>query len=110
MSHDRNVVVFITAGTGEEARAIGQALLEHRAAACVNIAPDITSIFWWQEVLETNQEHLLIVKTRTSKLEDVVRLVQETHTYEVPEVIALPVIGGNQEYLEWIGEEVKTPS
>jgi len=110
MDHDGIVVVFITAGTGEQARTIGQALLERRAAACVNIAPSITSIFWWQEVLETDQEHLLIVKTRTSKMEDVVRLVQETHTYEVPEVIALPVIGGNQEYLEWIGEEVKTPS
>jgi periplasmic divalent cation tolerance protein len=107
MDHDGNVVVFITAGTGEEARTLGQALLEHRAAACVNIAPAITSIFWWQEVLETDQEHLLIVKTRASKLEEVVRLVKEIHSYEVPEVIAMPVIGGNQEYLEWIGKEVK---
>lgn len=107
MEHDGTVVIFITAGTREEARKVGQALLEHRAAACVNIAPNITSIFWWQEVLETDQEHLLIVKTRASKLEEVVRLVKEIHSYEVPEVIALPVIGGNREYLEWIGEEVK---
>ena len=107
MEHDGNVVIFITAGTGEEARKVGQALIEHRAAACVNIAPNITSIFRWQEVLETDQEHLLIVKTRASKLEEVVQLVKEIHSYEVPEVIAVPVIGGNQEYLEWIGEEVK---
>ena len=107
MEHDGNVVVFITASTGEEARTVGQALLEHRAAACVNIAPNITSIFWWQDTLETDQEHLLIVKTRASKLAEVVRLVKEIHSYEVPEVIALPIIGGNQEYLEWVGEEVK---
>jgi periplasmic divalent cation tolerance protein len=107
MEHDGNVVIFITAGTGEEAHKIGQALLEHRAAACVNIAPNITSIFWWQEVLETDKEHLLIVKTRAGKVEEVVRLVKEFHSYEVPEVIALPIIGGNREYLEWIDKEVK---
>jgi periplasmic divalent cation tolerance protein len=106
MDYDGNVVIFITAGTGEEARRVGQVLLEHRAAACVNISPGITSIFWWQEELGTDQEHLLIVKTRASKLEEVVRLVKEIHSYEVPEVIAMPIIGGNQEYLEWIGGEV----
>lgn len=107
MEHDGNVVIFITAGTGEEARTVGQALIEHRAAACVNIVPNITSMFWWQEVLETDQEHLLIVKTRASKVKEIVRLVKEVHSYEVPEVIAMPVIDGNREYLEWIGEEVE---
>lgn len=107
MEHDENVVVFITTGTGEEARKVGQALIEQRAAACVNIVSNITSIFRWQEVLQTDQEHLLIVKTRASKVKEIVRLVKEVHSYEVPEVIALPVIGGNQEYLEWISEEVK---
>ena len=107
MEYDGNVVIFITAGTGEEAHKVGQALLEHRVAACVNIAPNITSIFWWQDKLETDQEHLLIVKTRSSNVEEVVRLVKEIHSNEVPEVIALPIIDGNQEYLEWIGEETK---
>jgi len=74
MDHNGTVVIFIAAGTGEEARTVGQALLEHRAAACVNIAPNITSIFWWQDKLETDQEHLLIVKTRASKPEETVRL------------------------------------
>ncbi len=107
MEHDGNVVVFITAGTGEEARKVGRVLIEHRAAACVNIASNITSIFRWQGKLETDQENLLIVKTRASKVKEIVRLVKEIHSYEVPEVIALPVIGGNREYLEWIGEEVE---
>ena len=107
MEHDGNVVIFITAGTDEEARKVGQALLEHKAAACVNITPNITSIFWWQDKLETDQEHLLIVKTRASNVEEVVRLVKEIHSNEIPEVIALPIIDGNREYLEWIGEETK---
>lgn len=107
MEHDGNVVIFITAGSGEEARIVGQALLEHRAAACVNIAPNVTSIFWWQDKLETDQESLLIVKTMASKVEEVVRLAKEVHSYEVPEVIAMPIIGGNREYLDWIGGEVE---
>jgi periplasmic divalent cation tolerance protein len=106
MEHDGNVVIFITAGTHEEARTVGHTLVERRAAACVNIAPNLTSIFWWQDKLETDQENLLIVKTRASKVEEVVRLVKGIHSYEVPEVIALPIIGGNRDYLEWIGEEV----
>ena len=107
MKYDGNVVIFITAGTREEALKVSQLLLERRAAACVNIAHNITSIFWWQGRLETSWESLIIVKTRVSKLEEVVRLVKEIHSYEVPEVIALPIIGGNREYLEWISEEVK---
>jgi periplasmic divalent cation tolerance protein len=106
MDHDGNVVIFITTGTHEEARKVGHALLELRAAACVNIAPNVTSIFWWQDKIETDQENLLIVKTRASRVEEVVRLVKEIHSYEVPEVIAVPIIGGNRDYLEWIGEEV----
>lgn len=107
MEHDENVVIFISAGTDEEARTVGRALLEHRAAACVSIAPNVTSIFWWQGTLETAQEHLLMVKTRASNVEDVVRLVKEVHSYKMPEVIAVPIIGGNQQYLDWIGEEVQ---
>jgi len=106
MEHDGNVVIFITASTEEEARNLSRAILEHRAAACVNIVPHITSIFRWQGALETAQEHLLIAKTRASKLEEVVQLIKDAHSYAIPEVIAMPVIGGNQEYLEWIGKEV----
>jgi periplasmic divalent cation tolerance protein len=107
MDYDGTIVVFITTGTREEALKVGRTLLEHRAAACVNITPPITSMFWWRDTLETAQEHLLIVKTRASNLEELVGLVKETHSYEIPEVIALSVIGGNREYLEWIGEEVQ---
>ena len=69
--------------------------------------PKISSFFWWQDKLDSAQESLLIVKTKTSILNQIVNLVKEHHSYDIPEIIALPIIGGNQDYLEWIGKEVK---
>ena len=101
------VVILITTATIEEARRISKALLNQRKVACVNIVPKVSSLFWWQDKIESAEENLLIVKTKASLLNEVVRLVIENHSYDVPEVIALPVAGGNQDYLEWIDEEVK---
>ena len=100
-------VVFITTSTEEEAHRIAEALLKQRKVACVNIVPRVSSLFWWQDKLESAQESLLIVKTKASVLNEVIRLVKEIHSYDVPEIIALPIVGGNQDYLEWIGKEVK---
>jgi len=101
------VVLFITTATAEEAQRISRVLLEQRKAACVNIVPRVSSLFWWQDKLDSTQENLLIVKTKTSLLNELVRLVKEIHSYDVPEIIALPIVGGNQDYLEWIGKEVR---
>ena len=106
MEEITNVVIFITVGTDEEAQKIANVLLTRRKAACVNIVPGISSLFWWQDKLDSARESLLIVKTKASVLNEVVRLVKEIHSYDVPEIIALPIIGGNQDYLEWIGKEV----
>lgn len=73
----------------------------------MNIVPIISFIFWWQGKLDSAQESLLIVKSTASLLSKIVRLVKEAHSYDVPEVIALPIIGGNPDYLEWIGKEIK---
>ena len=100
------IVIFITAADTEEAELISRVLLGQRQAACVNIVPNVSSHFWWQEKIDSGQESLLIVKTRVSSLDNIVRLVREIHSYEVPEIIALPIIGGNQDYLDWLGEEV----
>lgn len=102
MENEENVVIFITAGTDEEARKVAEALLNRRKAACVNIVPGVSSLFWWQGKLDSAQEILLIVKTRASLVNEIVSLVREVHSYDVPEVIALPIVGGNQDYLEWI--------
>ena len=101
------VVIFITTTTAEEARRISEVLLNERKAACVNIVPKVSSFFWWQDKIESAEENLLIVKTKAPLLNEVVRLVIENHSYEVSQVIALPIVGGNQDYLEWIDKEVK---
>ncbi len=107
MEESAYIVLFITASNSEEAHKIAKVLLSQRKAACVNIVPGISSLFWWQDKLDSAQESLLIVKTKASLLNQIVTLVREIHSYEVPEIIALPIIGGNQDYLEWIDKEVK---
>ena len=102
-----DIVLFITTADAEEAQRIAGVLVKERKAACVNIVPRISSLFWWQDKVDSAQESLLIVKTEASVLNEIVRLVRELHSYDVPEIIALPIIGGNQDYLEWIGKEVK---
>jgi periplasmic divalent cation tolerance protein len=99
-------VLFITSDSAEEARQIAKVLLEQKKAACVNIVPGVDSLFWWEGKLDSARENLLVVKTKTSLLPEIVKLVKETHSYDVPEIIALPIVGGNQEYLDWIGENV----
>jgi periplasmic divalent cation tolerance protein len=80
--------------------------LEHRKAACVNIVPGINSLFWWQGAIDSAQESLLVVKTRVALVDDIIRLVKEIHSNDVPEIIALPITCGNKDYLEWVAREV----
>jgi periplasmic divalent cation tolerance protein len=101
------VVIFITVGTDEEAKKIANILLSQRKVACVNILPRVSSCFWWHDKLDSAQESLLIIKTKASLLGEIVGLVKEIHSYDIPEIIAMPIVGGNQDYLEWIGKEVK---
>jgi len=101
------VVLLITTATVEEAQRISRVLLEQKKAACVNIVPRVSSLFWWQDKLDSAEESLLIVKTKASLLNEIVPLVKEIHSYDIPELIALPIIGGNQDYLEWIRKEVR---
>ncbi|MFH0913663.1 MAG: divalent-cation tolerance protein CutA [Chloroflexota bacterium] len=99
------IVVLITCASAEEAERISRVLLERRKAACVNLASGISSRFWWQGRLDSAEEVLLVVKSRASLLEDIIRLVRENHSYQVPEVVALPIVGGNPDYLRWLEEE-----
>ena len=95
-----NIVVLVTSTDPEEAQRIADVLLKERKAACVNIVPGVDSLFWWQDKLDSAQESLLIVKTKASVLNDIIGLIRELHSYDVPEIIALPIIGGNQDYLD----------
>ena len=107
MKEPAYIVLFITASSSEEAYKIAEVLLNQRKAACVNIVPGVSSLFWWQDKIDSAQESLLIVKTKASLLPEIISLVKGIHSYDVPEIIALPIVGGNQDYLEWIGREVK---
>jgi periplasmic divalent cation tolerance protein len=100
-----HVVVFITTGTTDEARSISSILVSHRKAACVNIVPQVNSMFCWQGKIESSDEVLLIVKTKATLLEELIELVKQNHSYDVPEVIALPIIDGNRDYLQWLDDE-----
>jgi len=106
MENQANVIVLITS-PDEDARKIADLLLAQRKAACVNIVPSVDSHFWWEGKLDSAQENLLIVKTRASLLDEIIDLVRQVHSYDVPEIIALPIVGGNRDYLDWLGKEVK---
>jgi periplasmic divalent cation tolerance protein len=106
MDTDR-IVVFITVDSSETARIIADVLLTQRKAACVNIVPSVESYYWWHGKIETAKEFLLIVKTRQKLLDELVELVKKNHPYSVPEIIAVPIIGGNKDYLKWLEDETQ---
>jgi periplasmic divalent cation tolerance protein len=108
MAEFNHVVIFVTVGTREEAEVIADVLLEQNKAACINIVSALDSHFRWQGKLEAGQEVLLIIKTQASLVDEVTGLVKTIHSYDVPEIIALPIIGGNPEYLAWIDTETET--
>jgi periplasmic divalent cation tolerance protein len=101
------ILVLVTAGSGEEAHSIADKLLAEHKAACVNILPGVSSFFRWKGKVDSAKETLLVIKSKQSLLDDVIKLVKANHSYEVPEIIALPIIGGNPDYLDWIEKETR---
>jgi periplasmic divalent cation tolerance protein len=99
-------IVLTTASSEEEARKIARHLVECRLAACVNIVPQITSIYRWQEKVEEAREWLLIAKTTAAAFGRVRQAIAELHSYEVPECICLTIEDGSPAYLQWITESV----
>jgi periplasmic divalent cation tolerance protein len=103
------VVVFVTAGSAEEADRIGQTLVAERLAACANLIPAITSTYRWQGRVERAAEALLILKTREELVGPLQARVRALHTYTVPEVIACRIVAGLPDYLRWIDDSVRQP-
>lgn len=101
------IAVFVTASGKPEADRIARKLVENKVAACVNIIDKITSLFWWQGKVSRSKEVLLIIKSKKEKLSGIIKIVKSTHSYEVPEIIAFPIIGGDKNYLKWIDESVR---
>jgi periplasmic divalent cation tolerance protein len=99
-----SIVVYITAPGEEEALTLARALVESRLAACVNMVNNVRSIYSWQGRIEDDRELLMIVKTRRQLFERLSAKVRELHSYDVPEIIALPIVEGSPDYLKWIEE------
>jgi periplasmic divalent cation tolerance protein len=98
------LVVYITAPNEEDAAVIAKALVGEKLAGCVNIVENIRSIYRWQGNIEDDAEVLMIVKTQKHLFNALENRVKELHSYTVPEVIALPIIAGSEDYLRWLGE------
>lgn len=96
------IVVLSACDSEEHAAALARALVERQLAACVNIVPGARSIYRWQGKLEDSAEWLLIIKSRRDLFDRLRAAIAETHSYEVPEVVALPVVDGSEAYLAWL--------
>jgi periplasmic divalent cation tolerance protein len=104
---NRHVVVLVTAPSSEIGSHIAEALLEQRLAACVNVVPSVTSIYTWEGEGCSDEEVLLVIKTRREAFDALADVVKHVHPYEVPEIIAVPVVAGSEDYLDWIDEAVE---
>ncbi|MGA9041307.1 MAG: divalent-cation tolerance protein CutA [Terriglobales bacterium] len=99
-------ILLTTAGSPDEARKIAHALVERRLAACVNIIPEVQSVYRWKEKVEQAQEWMLVIKTTSEAFTEVKAAIKELHSYELPECICFEIEDGSPEYLKWIGESV----
>jgi periplasmic divalent cation tolerance protein len=99
--------VYVTASSRDEALKIARHMVEERLAACANILPGITSVYWWEGKVQEEGEVSLILKTRRDLVDPLVARVKELHSYTCPCVVALPLSGGNPAFLDWIVKETK---
>jgi len=96
------IVVLVTTSSEEEATALGKMLVEHRLVACVNVLPKVKSIFQWDGKISEEEECLMILKTRKPLFKALEKMIIAQHSYDVPEIIALPIVEGSPSYLSWV--------
>jgi periplasmic divalent cation tolerance protein len=102
--------VYVTAETIAEAKTLARALVSERIAACANIIPAVTSVYWWQGSLQETEEVGLILKTRSECVEQLTERLRALHSYSCPCVVALPIAAGNPDFLKWIEDETVSPA
>ena len=100
-------LVYITTSGEEESKKIGRIIVEERLAGCVNIIPTIKSLYWWKGKIEDDNESILIVKAKVSSIENIIKRVKEIHSYENPAILAIPIINGSKEYLDYLDSEIR---
>src|SRR4026208_2313943 len=101
---DDAIVVFMTAPNGEEATRLAEMLVGAHLAACVQIMPEMESVYRWQGKIERQAEVLLLAKTTRGKFDDLEREVRALHSYDTPEIVAVPIVAGSAPYLEWLSK------
>jgi periplasmic divalent cation tolerance protein len=106
VQEDEVLLVMVSCPDGETGTRLANALVKEGLAACVNQLPEVTSTYVWDGQLQTETETLLVAKTARSRLATLTRRVHDLHPYELPEVVALPVCGGSQRYLDWVRQSV----
>ncbi len=102
-----HIIIFITTSNKKEAKHIARQLIKNKLAACVNIVDKVNSFFRWQGKIDRASEALLIIKSKREKLTKIIKTVKAAHSYDVPEIIALPIIGGHKPYLDWIDDSLR---
>jgi periplasmic divalent cation tolerance protein len=100
------VVVLSTCASAAEGESIARALVEKRLAACVNVIAGMHSVYRWKDVIEQQEETLLVIKSSRALVEDLRAEIERLHSYEVPEVIVMPVVDGSERYLAWMNREL----
>ena len=98
-------IIYSTTGSVEEARKIARILVEEKHVACVNIIPKIESIYRWQGNIEEDSECVLLAKTTDKNIERTIQKIKEIHSYDVPDIVTIPITSGLKEYLNWIEDE-----
>jgi periplasmic divalent cation tolerance protein len=99
------LIVFVTVSSQEEGERIGSSLVESKLAACVNVLPQVSSIFSWQGKIEKDGEVLLLIKTTRERMDDLAARIKEMHSYDLPEILAVPVFAGSRDYIDWVQQE-----
>lgn len=97
--------VYVTCKDDAEALAIGRAMVEERLAACANVLPGMRSLYWWEGKVVEDQECVLVLKSRADRFDELLQQVKALHSYSIPAVVALPIVRGNPDYLQWLREE-----
>jgi periplasmic divalent cation tolerance protein len=103
------IVVLNTCGTEAEAERLARLLIDRRLAACVSVAPRLRSFYRWKGEVESSEEWLLLIKSSRPLFEQLRAALEQAHSYEVPEVLALPVVDGSAAYLEWLETSMRVP-
>ncbi len=99
-------IAYITSSNQDEAEKIAKTLLKKRLAACINIVPNVSSMYWWEGMIQKDSEYLLFAKTQEEHIEALVNEVKAIHNYECPCILIFPIDGGNTDYLTWLKTQI----